>query len=64
MMPSIGPMEVVVVLAIALIVFGPKRLPDLAKSLGSSVREFKESVTNTPPQREVSRVPEATHTEV
>ena len=31
MMPSIGPMELVVVLAIALIVFGPKRLPDLAK---------------------------------
>jgi len=61
-MPSIGPMELVVVLAIALIVFGPKRLPDLAKSLGSSMREFKESVSgagSAPAQREVSRVPEA-----
>ena len=59
MMPSIGPMELVVVLAIALIVFGPKRLPDLAKSLGSSMREFKESISAAPAQREVSRVPES-----
>jgi len=62
-MPNIGPMELIVVLAIALIVFGPKRLPDLAKSLGSSMREFKESLTTSttpaPVQREVSRVPEA-----
>jgi sec-independent protein translocase protein TatA len=44
-MPSIGPMEMIVILAIALIVFGPKRLPELGKSLGSGMREFKDSIT-------------------
>jgi len=40
-----GPLEIVVVLVIVLIVFGPKRLPDLGRSLGSGMREFKNSVT-------------------
>ena len=43
-MPSIGPMELVIVLAIALIVLGPKRLPDAGRSLGRGLREFKDSV--------------------
>jgi sec-independent protein translocase protein TatA len=43
-MPNIGLPEIVIVLVIALIVFGPKRLPDLARSLGSGVREFKQSI--------------------
>jgi sec-independent protein translocase protein TatA len=42
---GIGPAELIVVLMIALLVFGPKRLPDLGRSLGSGMREFKESVT-------------------
>jgi len=33
------------VLVIALVIFGPKRLPDLGKSLGSGMREFKDSLT-------------------
>jgi TatA/E family protein of Tat protein translocase len=45
MMGNIGPMEVLVVLIIALVVFGPKRLPDLGHSLGKGIREFKGSVT-------------------
>jgi sec-independent protein translocase protein TatA len=45
MLPGIGPMELIVVLVIALIVFGPKKLPDLGRSLGSGMREFKHSVT-------------------
>ena len=44
-MPNIGPMEMIVILAIALIVFGPKRLPELGKSLGSGMREFKDSIS-------------------
>jgi sec-independent protein translocase protein TatA len=44
-MPSIGPMEMAIVLAIALIIFGPKRLPDLGRQLGGGLREFKESIT-------------------
>jgi sec-independent protein translocase protein TatA len=44
-MPSIGPLEIVIVLVIVLIIFGPKRLPDLGRSLGRGMREFKDSVT-------------------
>jgi len=44
-MPNIGPLEIVVVLVIALVVFGPKRLPELGKSLGGGMREIKQSIT-------------------
>jgi sec-independent protein translocase protein TatA len=37
--------QVAIVLVIALIVFGPKRLPELGRSLGSGMREFKDSIT-------------------
>jgi sec-independent protein translocase protein TatA len=40
-----GPLEIGIVLVIALVIFGPKRLPDLGKSLGSGMREFKDSIT-------------------
>jgi sec-independent protein translocase protein TatA len=43
-MPNIGPMELIVVLAIALIVLGPKKLPEVGRSLGKGLREFKDSV--------------------
>jgi sec-independent protein translocase protein TatA len=43
-MPNVGPMELIVVLAIALIVLGPKRLPEVGKSLGKGLREFKDSI--------------------
>jgi sec-independent protein translocase protein TatA len=42
---GIGPIELIVVLVVALLVLGPKRLPDFGRSLGSGMREFKESVT-------------------
>jgi sec-independent protein translocase protein TatA len=44
-MPNIGPLEIVIVLVVVLLIFGPKRLPDLGRSLGSGMREFKDSVT-------------------
>ena len=44
-MPGIGPMEIVVVLVIALLILGPKRLPEMGKSLGSGMRSFKDAVT-------------------
>jgi sec-independent protein translocase protein TatA len=44
-MANIGPMEILVVLIIALVVFGPKRLPELGNSLGKGIREFKGSIT-------------------
>ena len=43
-MPNVGPMELIVILAIALIVLGPKKLPEVGKSLGKGMREFKESL--------------------
>jgi sec-independent protein translocase protein TatA len=45
MLPGIGPMELIVVLVIALLILGPKKLPDLGRSLGGGMREFKKSVT-------------------
>jgi len=45
MLGNIGPLEIIVVLIIALIVFGPKRLPELGSSLGKGIREFRSTVT-------------------
>jgi sec-independent protein translocase protein TatA len=42
---SFGPTELIIVLVIVLLIFGPKRLPGLGRSLGSGMREFKDSVT-------------------
>ena len=44
-MPNIGPLEIAVVLVIVLVVFGPKRLPELGKSMGKGIREFKGSLS-------------------
>ena len=44
-MPSIGPLELIIVLIILLVIFGPKRLPGLGRSLGTGMREFKDSIT-------------------
>jgi sec-independent protein translocase protein TatA len=43
-MPNVGPMELIAILAIALIVLGPKKLPEVGRSLGKGMREFKESL--------------------
>jgi sec-independent protein translocase protein TatA len=40
-----GPLEIVLILVVVLVIFGPKRLPDLGKSLGSGMREFKDSLS-------------------
>ena len=45
MIGGIGPMEIAIVLVIALIVLGPKKLPDAGRSLGRGLREFKGAVT-------------------
>ena len=44
-MGPIGIPELIIVLVILLVIFGPKRLPGLGKSLGSGMREFKESIS-------------------
>jgi sec-independent protein translocase protein TatA len=43
-MPNIGPLELGVVLLIALLVLGPKKLPDAGRALGDGLRQFKASV--------------------
>jgi sec-independent protein translocase protein TatA len=42
--PNIGPMELIIVLVVVLLIFGPKRLPGLGKQLGTGLREFKDSI--------------------
>ena len=44
-MPNVGPLELLVVLVIALIVLGPKRLPEVGRSLGRGIREFKDTLS-------------------
>ena len=42
---GIGPLELIIVLVIVLVIFGPKRLPGLGRSLGTGMREFKDSIS-------------------
>lgn len=42
-MPNIGPVELIIILVIALIVIGPGRLPDVGAALGKSIREFRKA---------------------
>lgn len=49
-MPSIGPGELIVVLVIALLVLGPKRLPDAGRSVGKGIREFKDAISGNDDQ--------------
>jgi sec-independent protein translocase protein TatA len=44
-MPSIGPLELGIILLILIVIFGPKRLPGLGRQLGTGMREFKDSIT-------------------
>ncbi len=46
-MPSIGPLELAVVLVIVLLLFGAKRLPELGRTAGKGIREFRSSVALT-----------------
>jgi len=45
-MPNVGPLELAIVLIIALVIFGPKKLPELGRSMGRGIREFKQSVSS------------------
>lgn len=44
-MPQIGPMELIIVLVIILIIFGPGRLPDIGNAIGKGLREFRKAST-------------------
>ncbi len=49
MIPNVGPMEIAVVLVIAVLVLGPKKLPDVGRSLGKGIRGFRETVSEADP---------------
>ena len=55
MLRSIGPMELLVILLVALLLFGGKKIPELAKGLGQGIRNFKEAVKDEPPPNTPSR---------
>ena len=57
MISTPGPLELMVILAIALIVLGPNRLPDAARSVGKGVREFRESLSGLSGDDEEDEVP-------
>jgi sec-independent protein translocase protein TatA len=60
---SIGPLEIVLLLVVALLLFGAKRLPEIGRSLGSGMREFKDSVSGVtkPEPTQAVELPVATH---
>ena len=47
MLPEVGITGLIVILIVALLVFGPKRLPEIGRSLGKGMREFKDSISNS-----------------
>jgi sec-independent protein translocase protein TatA len=56
-MPNIGPMELIIVAVIALLVLGPKRLPDAGRSLGRGMREFKNAIGGKDEDEKVAEAP-------
>ncbi|MGA8217780.1 MAG: twin-arginine translocase TatA/TatE family subunit [Solirubrobacterales bacterium] len=57
-MANVGPMELLVVLIIALLVFGPKRLPEMGSSLGKAMRDFRSALAGEH-DAEAKQAPEA-----
>ena len=62
MFNQIGPLEIGIVLLIVLLIFGPKRLPGLGKSLGTGMREFKDSITGKDSDQDEAPADQATLT--
>jgi sec-independent protein translocase protein TatA len=60
-MPDVSPIQLIIVMIIALVVLGPKRLPEMGKSLGKGIREFKQSVSSDDAPPLPAPPPEAVH---
>jgi sec-independent protein translocase protein TatA len=58
--PNIGPLEIVVILVLVALIFGAKRIPELARSTGRGIREFRSSVRVDDEAAEESRAPQIT----
>jgi sec-independent protein translocase protein TatA len=57
MFPNVGPLEIVVVLIIALVVFGPRKVPELGRSLGKGIREMRSSLSGIGDEDEKAEEP-------
>jgi sec-independent protein translocase protein TatA len=63
LLPNIGVPELLIVLAIAILILGPKRIPQAAKSVGQGVRNFRDSLSGGDDEKEKSELDEKTKTE-
>jgi sec-independent protein translocase protein TatA len=56
-MPNVGPWEIILLLLLALLLFGAKRLPEIGRSMGRGMREFKDSVSGKDRDDEPAELP-------
>jgi sec-independent protein translocase protein TatA len=56
-MPNVGPWEIILLLLLALLLFGAKRLPEIGRSMGKGMREFKDSVSGNDKDDEPAELP-------
>jgi sec-independent protein translocase protein TatA len=63
MLSNIGPLEIGIVLVVALLVFGPKRLPELGNSLGRGIKDFRKGIDGHDEQAPVAAAKEVHHGE-
>lgn len=56
-MPNVGPWEIILLLLLALLLFGAKRLPEIGRSMGRGMREFKDSVSGKDSDDEPAELP-------
>jgi sec-independent protein translocase protein TatA len=54
---NVGPLELVIVLVIALVILGPKRLPEVGKSIGNGMREFKDAISGNSKDDDEEEIP-------
>ena len=59
-MPNVGPWEIILLLLLALLLFGAKRLPEIGRSMGKGMREFKDSVSGNDRDDEPAELPRQT----
>ena len=55
MLRSLGPTEILIIIAVFVLLFGAKKIPELAKGLGEGIRNFKSSVKNAEEPKETDR---------
>jgi sec-independent protein translocase protein TatA len=56
-MPNVGPWEIILLLLLALLLFGAKRLPEIGRSMGKGMREFKDSLSGKDADDDAAELP-------